>query len=138
VIVIDASVWISHLVPRDARHEASRRWLTEVIHSGATIVAPDLLLAEVAGAMARRTGDAELGHKAVAHILTTPNLRMVYSDEELGLLAARLAADRRLRGADAAYVAVAYQLGVPLVTWDQEQLARAGAVIGARMPEQAE
>jgi hypothetical protein len=72
----------------------------------------------------------------VAHILTTPNLRLVYSDKELGLLAARLTVDQRLRGADATYVAVARWLNIPLVTGDQERLDRASAADSVQTPEQ--
>jgi predicted nucleic acid-binding protein len=132
--VPDASVWVSHLVPQEANHAASRRWFREVVSSGTAIAAPAILLAEVAGAMVRRTGDAELGHKAARHILSTPNLRLVSIDEELAMLTAHLAAAQRLRGADATYVAVAQRLNIPLVTWDQEQRDRASAVVSARTP----
>ena len=50
-------------------------------------------------------------------------------------LAAQLAADHALRGADAVYVATVLRLGLPLVTLDGEQLHRAQAVISAISPE---
>ena len=49
-------------------------------------------------------------------------------------MAAEVAADLRLRGADAVYVAAARLLRVPLVTWDREQQQRAGAVVVVQMP----
>ncbi len=136
MIVTDASVWVSHLIAQDAHHSKSRRWLTQVVKQGAIIAAPALLLAEVAGAIARRTGDTDLGNKALNHILSTPDLRLVYTDSELGMLAARLAAGQRLRGADAFYVAVAYHLKIPLVSWDQEQIDRVRDLITAYTPAQ--
>ena len=42
--------------------------------------------------------------------------------------AAVLAAEKRLRGADAVYAATAAATGSPLVTWDAELRARAAAV----------
>jgi predicted nucleic acid-binding protein len=30
MVVVDASVWVSRLVPQDAHHEASKRWLEEL------------------------------------------------------------------------------------------------------------
>lgn len=137
MIVTDASIWVSHLVRPDVHHATSRRWLRAAVNQGTVIVAPVLLLAEVAGAIARRTGDAALGHKSLDHILSTPNLRLVYADSELGILAARLAADQRLRGADSFYAAVAYHLGIPLVSWDQEQLDRVVELVGTFTPETA-
>jgi len=135
MIVTDASVWVSHLIAQEVHHAVSRRWLTTIVQSNTSIAAPALLLAEVGGAIARRTADAGLGHQAISHILSTPNLRLVYTDSELGILAADLAADQRLRGADAMYVAVAQRLGIPLISWDQEQVTRASGVVMAYMPD---
>jgi len=56
------------------------------------------------------------------------------SAHHLGGLAAQLAADHALRGADAVYVAAALRLGLPLVTLDGEQLQRAEAVISTLSP----
>jgi predicted nucleic acid-binding protein len=138
VIVTDASVWVSHLISQDFHHAISRRWLTEVVKGGAVIAAPALLLAEVAGAIARRTRDSDLGHRAVKHILSTPGLRLVHTDSELSMLAAQLAASQRLRGADALYVAVAHHLEIPLVSWDQEQTGRVAGLITAYTPASEE
>lgn len=132
--VVDASVWVSRLVPQDVHHETSRSWLEAFLRSGGVVVAPLLLLAEVAGAIARRTGEPRLGREAVARILRVPGLRLVTLDPGLGQEAARLAADLRLRGADAIYVATAHSLGIPLITLDREQRDRAGHVITVRPP----
>lgn len=135
-VVVDASVWVSRLVPQDVHHLASRRWLEQVIADGRLLVAPILLLGEVAGAISRRTGEPEHAHRAVESLLRIPGLRLVSVDPQLGRAAARLAADLRLRGSDAVYVAVAHQLGLPLVTWDLEQRERARPVIVTHTPEQ--
>jgi len=136
VIVVDASVWVSHLLQQDVHHSASRQWLSGILQRGEAIAGPGLLLAEVAGAIARRTANPQLGHRAVAHVSSTPGLRILPSEPELAMLAARLAADLRLRGPDALYVAVAQRLNIPLATWDKEQLARADAVIASFTPDQ--
>jgi len=93
-----------------------------------------LLLAEVAGAMSRRTADATLARRAVTAILLVPTVRLVAVDQRLAHVAAQLAGDLGLRGADAMYAATAMELNVPLVTWDQDQLARAGQRIAAGSP----
>ena len=135
MIVMDASVWVSHLVAGDIHHAISRRWLIRVVREGIVVAAPALLLAEVAGAIARRTSDPGLGHQAIEHVMSTPDLRLVHTDTTLGMAAARLAADERIRGADAFYIAVAQQLNIPLISWDQEQIDRAAKVIQAFSPE---
>ena len=132
--VVDASVWVSRLVSTELNHEISRRWLHEIISSGALIAAPSLLLVEVASAIVRRTDDSSLGVAAFRGIQTLPNLRLVALDATLAEAAAKLGTDLRLRGADATYVAVAHHLGVPIVTWDQEQLRRAEALVQVLEP----
>lgn len=132
--VVDASIWVSRLVTADVHHASSRRWLEQYTASGGVLIAPVLLLAEVAGAIARRTGRPQVAHQAVRHLLRLPRFRLVAVDGRLAQAAAQLAADLGLRGADAVYVATAQQLNVPLVTWDNEQQTRTGTVILARAP----
>jgi predicted nucleic acid-binding protein len=134
-MVMDASVWVSRLVPQDVHHLISRRWLERYVAAGGLLVAPVLLLAEVAGAISRRIGEPKLARQAVKNLLHVPGLRLIPVDQRLGREAAQLAADLRLRGTDAMYVAMARHLNIPLVTWDQEQQERAGELIVVRTPE---
>lgn len=127
--VVDASVWVSRLVPLDPYHILSTHWLYQRITRGELLVAPSLVLAEVAGAVVRRTGKASLGVRALALLTRLPTVRLVPVEAELAMLGGRLAADLSLRGADALYVAVAHRLGVPLITWDREQRERGCQVI---------
>jgi predicted nucleic acid-binding protein len=137
MIVVDASVWVSLFVANDSHHSASRSWLAGAVKARELIVAPISLLAEVSGAIARRTGQPELGRKAVEHMMHLPALRLVAVDNRLGRLAASTAADCQLRGADALYVAVAQRLNSPLITWDKEQLTRAAALVVTYTPDHA-
>ena len=132
--VVDASVWVSRLVPVDVHHAASRAWLETQAASGGQLVAPTLVLSEIAGAVSRRTGNSRSAHDAVAIITRLPTLRFVSVDSNLAQTAARLAADHALRGADSVYVALALELGLPLITLDQEQLTRTGGIISASKP----
>ncbi len=126
--VVDASVWVARFVVADVHHVESVAWLARQIGEGKFLVGPALLLPEVAAAVTRRTGDPMLAGAAVAHLHRFPLLRLEPLDEDLATHAAALASSLRLRGADAIYAAVARQLGVPLVSWDGEQITRAGAV----------
>ncbi len=133
-MVVDASVVVSRLVPHDVHHEASRRWLTRHVAEGGLVIAPALLLPEVAGAVARRTGEPRLARRAVAAVLRLPGLRLVPVDDTLARTAARLAGRLRLRGADAIYLAAAAGLRLPLVTWDVEQRDRAAGLVEVMVP----
>lgn len=133
--VTDASVWVSRFLNDDAFHAASLRWLTEMIADERAVVAPASMLAEVAGAIARRTGKTQMGYEVVQRIRRVPSLQLVAIDPDLGNYAAEIASSYRLRGADAMYVAVAHRLQLPLVSWDREQLERAASLIRTSSPE---
>ncbi|HEX3246284.1 MAG TPA: type II toxin-antitoxin system VapC family toxin [Chloroflexota bacterium] len=128
-MVTDASLWVSWLLPADAHHLTAARWLQSVQQNGTRMVAPWLLPLEVAGAIARRTGDPDLGTRATASIIRSGSIRLIVPDKQLWALAARIAADARLRGADALYVATAYLLGLPLVTFDAEQARQSSSFV---------
>lgn len=134
MIVLDASVWVSRLVPQDEHHVVSRQWVERYVGAGGRLAIPVVMLAEVAGAIARRTGRADLADRAVEGLLHLRAARVVAVDRRLGRASAQLAAELRLRGADAIYVALAQQLDLPLVTWDREQQTRAAQVITVYTP----
>jgi predicted nucleic acid-binding protein len=135
VIVIDASVLVAALHPRDVNHLQSREWLRRIVLAAEEIAAPMILLSEVAGAITRRTSDAAEGQLAAQRILTLPRVQLFPVDARIALLAAQVAVDLRLRGADATYVAVAMWLNVPLVTWDREQFERGGRRVTVYQPD---
>jgi predicted nucleic acid-binding protein len=132
-VVVDASVWVSSLLADDAFYAPSHEWLRETARRG-PLVAPALMLAEVAGALSRRTGDVVDGQKALRSLLRLQALRIVTLDQRLGEAAARLAARGALRGADAVYAGLAQALRIPLVTWDDELKARAARWIAVYDP----
>ena len=133
-MVVDASVWVSALMAAEVHHGTSRSWMAQHLPYGNGLVVPTLLLVELAGAVTRRTGLAELAQRSVDRILMAPGIRLVSLDTELGREASRLASQLRLRGADAVYVATARALHVPLATWDMELASRAQSVIETMMP----
>ncbi|MBI4219418.1 MAG: PIN domain-containing protein [Chloroflexi bacterium] len=134
---MDASVWVSRFVQVDVTHTASRSWIEACLGRDTLLVAPALLLPEVAGAVSRRTGVPALGERAANLIEQLPGVRLVPLDADLAPLSANLAAKHQLRGADAVYIALAQYLGLPLVTWDREQVERGGRVVLALAPKAA-
>jgi predicted nucleic acid-binding protein len=93
-------------------------------------------LPEVAGAIARRTGDSQAAQRAVADLLGLLGRGLVLDsfDEDLARESVRLAIDLGLRGSDAVYVAVASRRGLTVVTWDHEQRDRASRIVSAASP----
>lgn len=132
--VVDASVFVAIFRPQDPFHDQSRAWLHAHVQAERPIVVPGLVLAEVAGALARRGEDPTLGHTAVAQLRALPGLSVVPTDV-LADRAAAIAADLRLRGADATYVAVAEVQGFGVISWDDEVLARGGQLVPTARPD---
>ncbi len=124
-VVVDASLWVARLVPQDEFHARVRDWMSANRKTGVEMLAPSLLLAEVAGAVSRRTGDSSLAQQAIRQLETLPGLRLVEMDRTLLDESAQLAAELGLRGADSVYVAVASHLNIPLATLDSDQRERA-------------
>jgi predicted nucleic acid-binding protein len=134
---LDANIFVRDLDPYDPEHRACATLLEQLTQRSIPIVLPVLVLAEVAGSISRTRRDPFRGRLAAAAISAKANVQLVLLDEQLAQAAAELAADYRLRGADAVYVAVARQAGTTLVTLDAEQRARAAAVVPTRAPAEA-
>ena len=130
--VVDASVWVSRQSTGDPHHRRTVDWFDR--RAGALQIAPILMLPEVAGALSRITGVPRVGHDLIRHLLRLPTLRLVPLDAPLGERAALVAAELGLRGADAVYVAVAERLGLPLITWDDDQRRRAARLVVIHRP----
>lgn len=134
--VTDASLWVSRFLPDDDFHEVSRAWLESSVDAGLSLFAPTHVLAEVAGAVARRTGRTQLGYAVAQRIQQVPTMQLVAISVELGEFAAEVASNYRLRGGDALYAAVAHHLNVPLVSWDREQITRVAGFVPAYRPDE--
>ncbi|MEX0781384.1 MAG: type II toxin-antitoxin system VapC family toxin [Dehalococcoidia bacterium] len=131
--IVDASVVVAIFKTDDAHHTLARSWYRSALRGD--LVVPSILLAEVAGALARPTGDPEEARLAVQSIRNTTGIRVVPVDVALGQAAADIARTQRIRGCDAVYVALAARTGEPLITLDDEQIARGSAVAEVRRPE---
>ena len=123
---LDASVFTRTIDPTQPDH-ADCLALLDRLHPDMTpIIVPTLVLVEVAGAVSRARRDSIRARVVAAMLRALPHVTFV-----------ALAADYRLRGADAVYVAVARQFTTTLVTLDDEQRTRATPIVTTRSPAQA-
>ena len=132
--VIDASVYVALINARESEHEKSWAWFEQTRAAQEPVVAPVILLAEVSSALSRGVGDSSLAHQAVHQLLGSSVIELIPVTKALAQQAAAIAADHRIRGCDAIYVALAGQLGDHLVTLDQQQLDRGSAVVRTHRP----
>ncbi|MBE2239664.1 MAG: type II toxin-antitoxin system VapC family toxin [Caldilineaceae bacterium] len=132
--VIDASVYVTLLDESDPEQVICRAWFTAAVAADEPILAPSLILSEVAAALSRGRGDAGMAKEAARLLENSAVVQLAPLSLELASLAATIAAEQRVRGADAVYLALAQQLGDTLITLDRQQLQRGVAVVTTRRP----
>jgi predicted nucleic acid-binding protein len=132
--VIDASVYVALVNAREADHDRCWTWFEDAARSGEPIRAPVILLAEVSAALSRGADSPDLAREVVRQLLRAPTIELVSVTVELAERAAGIAADCRIPGCDALYVALAQEAGDDLVTLDRQQLERGQTVVVARRP----
>ncbi|MCI0576106.1 MAG: type II toxin-antitoxin system VapC family toxin [Chloroflexi bacterium] len=132
--VIDASVYLALINDSEAEHGRAWEWFKTARRNGETIFAPSLLLAEVAGAISRGLANPILARRTVQQLLDDRLIKLAPVANTLAQRAALIAADHRVCGCDAVYLALAEQLAEPLVTLDRQQLERGAAVTPTRQP----
>jgi len=134
VPILDASVGAALVLPTDPFHAAASAWLRPAMLARADLVAPALLLPEVAGAVRRATGKAADAELAREHMLALVGLVLVDLTLARAEESGRLAGALGLKGCDAVYVALAKEFDDVLVTFDREQYERAQGVVRVAWP----
>jgi predicted nucleic acid-binding protein len=134
VPVIDASVWVAISYESDAAHARCVLWLESVVVSNDRLVAPTLLVTEVAGAIRRLTGTQTFASRVVEKLVELSGVAFIGLDQERARRAASLAAETGLRGADAVYLALAQEMQETLVTVDRQQADRSAGIVDVRIP----
>ncbi len=133
-VVVDASVLVSWIVSSDANHNDSHFWMKRYRAIGGFLIVPAFAMIEVAAALARQSKQPALTKATIKDLYSVSILRIVPLDAVLVRTAVDIASDLQLRAGDATYVAVAYKLKIPLVSWDKEQLERGGGLIATYTP----
>jgi predicted nucleic acid-binding protein len=134
---IDTSVWVNGSDTLEAGYDISRRVLTVVGQRAIPIIAPTLLLPEIAGAISCTRANPTLGARFARQVAALPNLSLIDLTASLAAQALALAAQRSLRGADSVYAAVAVQHSTTLISLDNEHLTRLTGIVTVLTPAQA-
>jgi len=132
--VVDASVYIALINANEDGHAASWHWYLQAVRSGEQLYAPAIILGEVAAALSRGMDDQDLAKRAARRLERSRSIELVAVTIVLGASAAAIAAEHRIRGCDAVYVALAQSRGEYLVTLDRQQLTRGSAAVETRRP----
>jgi predicted nucleic acid-binding protein len=133
-LVIDASVFLNAFNPREAGHETSKEMLARLQANGVPLIAPTLLMPEIAAAIRRGQDNPNLARQFAITLTHLPHLTLVPLDQLLAQQAMDIAALYRLRGSDSVYAAVAQRFACPLVTLDRQQHDRVAAALKTYYP----
>ncbi len=132
--VIDASVYIALVNEDEPGFVASWQWLQAIYNNRERLAAPAIMMAEVAAGISRGKGDIIHARKIIRCLQRSRLIEFWPISLSLAARSAEIAADYRIRGCDAVYVALAEQLGTDLVSLDRQQLARGTAVVSTHSP----
>lgn len=124
MIVIDASVWLSVVIPTDIHFAEATEWATWFESGSTRIAVPAHFVAEVAGVLSRTGINRQFVDETIDDIVSSERFILHDITVSLGLVAADVAKTGRVRGSDAVYLALAQSLGSPLLTWDRQQRER--------------
>lgn len=134
--VVDTSVLVAGIRPGEVHHATARTLLEALSRRRSPLFLPTIALAEVAASISRVTGDADKAHQEVTLLRQMPGVSLMPVDRTLGDRAAELAANHRIRGCDAVFVALAQQLNATLITLDRQQRERSPETVIAQTPSE--
>ncbi len=137
LFTVDASVFLNAFNPYEAGHAESRQFLERLQQQAIPIIVPAIVLPEIAAAISRGCGNAELARQFTGSLERLPHLVLVPVDLASARQAADVAAGHHVRGSDAMYIAVALRFGSALATLDREQHERASGALKVFYPAEA-
>jgi predicted nucleic acid-binding protein len=120
--VLDASVFVAAISPREIHHEAARKLYDSYAPNRAFVV-PSLFRVEVLSALARR-GEPNEVLDTVDVLVSGPRFYVAAIDAALIERAAYVARTAGLRAYDSVYAALALERGASLYTLDAEVRSR--------------
>jgi predicted nucleic acid-binding protein len=136
-VTIDASVFLNGFNSAEVGHDISRVLLARLQEQATPIFVPALVLPEVAAAISRVLGEAELARAFATALKQRAHMTIVALDTLLAQQAADIAARQRVRGSDAVYAAVAVRFACPLITLDHAQRERLHRILIGLTPAEA-
>src|SRR5258706_12946399 len=100
-VVVDASVWVSRLMPPEINHNASSFWDERFTAEGGLLAAPSFLLIEVAAGASRQTMHPSVSKKSIEDLNNSNVIQIISMDEVLTQAAASVPTNLPLLAGDA-------------------------------------
>lgn len=129
MFAIDASIIVSSYFEREKFHKQAKKFLNELLFRKETILLPEIVMAEIASAIARGTRNSEYALNFCKELRKVPNFIFISIDESISLISAEVASKYFMRGTDSVYVAIAYKYRTKFSTLDKEQKKKARMLV---------
>lgn len=136
-IILDASVMVAAVTMREIGHAPAKAFMEACTAHSLPILIPAIALAEFSGALSRTGRSVQKTRRFLAVYRSQADFAVAPVEVALGEDAAAIALLQHIKGCDAIYLAVARELGLPLVTLDREQRERAPEDVEVLTPEEA-
>jgi predicted nucleic acid-binding protein len=134
VTTLDASTLVTLFNSRDANHNLCVTWFRQAIADGDPLRAPVTVLAEVAAAISRGTGDRQLARDVATQVRHSALFELLPVALPLAERAIAIAADYDIAAGSALCLAVADTLSDRLVTFDPELLSKGPNIVETCRP----
>ena len=131
---IDASVITNSFIEKEEHHKYSKKLLLRIKENNTLVILPEILIPEVASAISRGMGDGRAALKFTDTLRRIPNIIFIPVGSDISNLAAKLAAEKKLRGVDSVYVAVAAVFNIKLITLDEQQKDKSKSLVEVLTP----
>jgi predicted nucleic acid-binding protein len=131
---IDSSVLVALFNAAHPQHTTCMAWFRQAIGDGEPLRAPVTALPEVAAAIAEGTGDKQLARDVATQVRHSALFEMLPVALPLAERALVIAAEHRVSGGAAMYLAVAETLGDRLITLSPELLSKGPGLVETSRP----
>jgi len=134
--VVDSSVFLSGFLNYEPYHKESLKCLVYFKENPSiSLFLPELLIPEVGCIVARMIKNPKLGVDFANSLREFTNFKFIPIDRHIADLSLKIGTLLFLRGADAIYVALAYNFNSTLISLDKEHLKKAKKLIKVIHPK---
>jgi len=131
---IDASVIISAANIKEPYFSQSKDFLTRIREKDLKVFLPEIIIPEITSGFLRAIDDSKVAYELALSFRDISNFFLVAIDSKLANLASWVVCKTNLKGADAIYIALAFDYNLELITLDKEQLEKGKKLIKVRRP----
>lgn len=131
---IDASVIVNSQLEREPHHNQSKAFLIMVEEKNLRVFLPEIVIPEITSGILRATMDEDFAFQFVNNLRSISNFLFVPVDSKLANLASWIICKTGLKGADAIYIALAFNYNLELISLDNDQLEKGKKLIRVQRP----